>query len=112
MCHLPPQGISYTLKMEAGSSLKCLYLSTHNLEDRGHQTHHPEGLKYRKQSKEQNRWCIRMKSPCHRTTPCWLSLTACSLRSQKNENCLTPIGYGTTNSRIPFNLNYEDGFFF
>ena len=28
MCHLPPQGISYTLKMEAESSLKCLYLST------------------------------------------------------------------------------------
>ena len=28
MCHLPPQGISYTLKMEAESSLKYLYLST------------------------------------------------------------------------------------
>ena len=50
-----------------------------------------------------------MKSPCHRTTPCWLSLNACSLRSQKNENCLTPTGYGTIKNRTPFNLNFEDG---
>jgi hypothetical protein len=37
--------------------------------------------------------------PCHRTTPCWLSLTACSLHSQKNENCLTLIGLTLTEWR-------------
>lgn len=67
----------------------------HNSEDRGHQTHHPEELKNRNQSKEQNRLCIRVKPPRHMTTPCRLFLTACLLRSQKNENCLTPISYGT-----------------
>jgi len=81
----------------------------HNSEDCGHQTHHPEELKYRNQSKEQNRWCIRVKLPCHMTTACWLSLTASLLRSQKNENCLTSIGCGTTNNRTPYNLNFEDG---
>jgi len=78
----------------------------HDLEDRGHHTHHSKELKHRKQSKEQNRRCIRMKPPYRKTTSCWLSLTACSLLSQKNENCLTLIGYGTTNNRTLFNLNF------
>lgn len=81
----------------------------HNSEDCGHQTHHPDEIKNCNQSKGQNRWCICVKTPCHMNNPCWLSLTACLLRSQQNENCLTPNGYGTTNNRTPFNLNFEDG---
>ena len=81
-CHFPNQGISFALKMEARSSLKYLYLSNpisrrHNSEDRAYQTHHPELMKCLKQSKEQSTRCIHKKPPLHRTTPCWLSLTAC-----------------------------------